>query len=483
MDTAIQSTPSPATPVPAKRRFRWRALGVGALVLLALPVTYYFVSAWFADRSLQRICAEIEAEDPHWQWADLLAQTPPAPEDVNAFTQIRKVNGLLKKTPFAIAPIWDTPAKEKARQVRNARLSEDNVTLLRAAFAPLDPMLLKEARKLKDYPKGRMKIDPATNPFELMLGDIQSSRSLMHVLDNDILLRTHDNDIDGAVESWQALLNTSHAIEDNPTLIGQLVRIAGQTIALAALERMLGQDELSEPDLAKIQALLHREMGDNLLYFGLRGERAGGHRLYTDLRDGKITLSKVMSGINMGQTGVLDHAVDLFPSIILKGYPEHLRLLDEQVKASKLKDDECLEAMKALDDKVRNSRNIITRLLMPATNKVAEANHRSQAQLRCALVAVAVERYRIKNDAWPQGFDDLLKDRWLDEVPKDPYDGKPLRFKRTPTGIVIYSVGLDKIDNQGKLDRGNPLATGADRGIELWDRKLRAIAPPVEDEM
>jgi len=375
---------------------------------------------------------------------------PPAPDDVNAFTQIRKVSGLLKKTPFAIAPIWDTPAKEKARQVRNARLSEDNVALLRAAFAPLDPTLLAEARKLKDYPKGRIKIDPATSYFELVLDEIQQSRSLMHVLDN----------------------------EDNPTLIGQLVRMAGQAIALAALERMLGQDELSDTDLAKIQALLQREIGDNLLYFGLRGERAGSHRMYTDLRDGKTTLSKVMRG----QPSGLDHAFDLFPSIILKGYPEHLRLFDEQVKASKLKDEECLEALKKLEAKVRNSRNIITRLFMPATNKVAEASHRSQAQLRCALVAVAAERYRLKHDAWPLGFDDLLKDRWLDEVPKDPCDGKPLRFKRTPTGIVIYSVGPDKSDDQGKLDRGNLVATGTDRGFELWDRQLRAITPPVEDE-
>jgi hypothetical protein len=98
------------------------------------------------------------------------------------------------------------------------------------------------------------------------------------------------------------------------------------------------------------------------------------------------------------------------------------------------------------------------------------------------MVAVAVERYRVKHDAWPEGFDDLLKAALLPSIPNDPWDGKQLRFKRSPTGIKIYSVGYDKIDNQGNLDRSNPRAPGSDIGFELWDRPLRAALPPVEEE-
>ena len=118
---------------------------------------------------------------------------------------------------------------------------------------------------------------------------------------------------------------------------------------------------------------------------------------------------------------------------------------------------------------------------MPATIKVAEATQRTQASLRCAIVAVAVERYRVKHEAWPRGFDDLLQDKLLSEIPKDPYDGKLLRFKKTPTGIIIYSVGFDKIDNQGKLG-ANYRTPDTDIGIELWDPRLRAIAAPAEEE-
>jgi hypothetical protein len=39
--------------------------------------------------------------------------------------------------------------------------------------------------------------------------------------------------------------------------------------------------------------------------------------------------------------------------------------------------------------------------------------------------------------------------------------------------LIVYSVGADKIDDQGKKD---------DIRFELWHRQLRAIQPPVEKE-
>jgi hypothetical protein len=34
-------------------------------------------------------------------------------------------------------------------------------------------------------------------------------------------------------------------------------------------------------------------------------------------------------------------------------------------------------------------------------------------------------------------------------VPRDPFDGKPLRWKRTGGSGVVYSIGLDAIDDGG----------------------------------
>jgi hypothetical protein len=474
------STTTP-TPTPVRSRRRWYVLGAFALLFLAVPLGYMLIGGWLRERQLQELYTEIEADDPNWRWADLIAELEPAPDEENAFTQMRKVRDMLKITAFSIGGGWDADAKEKARQVRNARLSPENAELLRGAFQPLNPQIMPEARKLKDFPRGRLKIDPSINFFELLIEDVQHARDLMRLLDADIMLRLHDNDMEGAAESWHALLNTSHAIEDNPTLIGQLVRMAGQSIALGALERMLGQGELSEADLAKIQSLLERERADNLLYFGMRGERAGGHQLYEHMRDGKMTMSKLMNG-NKSAPNFGERAIDLFPGFILRGYPEHLRLMTEQVKLTKLPEHERAAAMRKIEDQVRGSGNMYVRLIMPASMKVGEASQRTQAMLRSAQVAVAAERHRLKSDTWPRDIDELVQAGLLKDIPNDPYDGKALRFKHTPTGIVIYSVASDKTDNQGLIDRARPGTSGSDIGFELWDRQLRAVAPPAEEE-
>src|SRR5207237_9389675 len=99
---------------------------------------------------------------------------------------------------------------------------------------------------------------------------------------------------------------------------------------------------------------------------------------------------------------------------------------------AELKDTERTEAFANLEKKIREHRhNMLIMMLMPASGKVAEAARRSQGLMRCTIAAVAAERYRLKHkNAWPRNLDDLVKDGLLKEVPKDPYDGKPLRFKR-----------------------------------------------------
>jgi hypothetical protein len=109
---------------------------------------------------------------------------------------------------------------------------------------------------------------------------------------------------------------------------------------------------------------------------------------------------------------------------------------------------------------------------MPAIMKVSEANRRGLGSLRSAYVAVAVERYRRDHGSWPDTLNALVPN-YLPALPTDPQDGAPLRFKRTPDGVVVYWLGLDGIDNGGKLNRLNYLAQGSDQGFQLWDVKQR----------
>jgi len=76
---------------------------------------------------------------------------------------------------------------------------------------------------------------------------------------------------------------------------------------------------------------------------------------------------------------------------------------------------------------------------------------RAEAQRRIIVTAIALERYRGKHGAYPATLDSLAPE-FLKGVPVDFMDGQPLRYRLTNDGhFVLYSVGLDCVDDGGKL--------------------------------
>jgi len=307
----------------------------------------------------------------------------------------------------------------------------------------------------------------------------------MDLMRHDAIMRGQDKDFDGSIESCQALLNAGRSLREHPTLLGPLVRYAGHSIANVAIERALGQGEASEVSLKRLQELLEAEAAEDGLHQGMRGERAIVQQLYLSVRAGKISISEIQSLMDGGaraKPDLMDRLVDAFPGFLLSGYPDYLRLMNEHVKLAKLRDAERAEAFSKLEEKLRTHRtSIVARIMRPATLKVIGASMRSAALLRTATVAVASERYRLQHDRWPSGMKELEHGGRIKEEYADPYDGKPLRWKRTPTGLIIYSIGEDKIDDGGKLNREKAL-TVDDIGIELWDRSKRRLPPPAIEE-
>ncbi len=68
---------------------------------------------------------------------------------------------------------------------------------------------------------------------------------------------------------------------------------------------------------------------------------------------------------------------------------------------------------------------------------------------RCALVAVAVERYRRAHRVLPDDLSELVP-AYLSAIPIDPYTRQPMRFATdSVTSYAVYSVGPDGRDNNG----------------------------------
>jgi hypothetical protein len=83
----------------------------------------------------------------------------------------------------------------------------------------------------------------------------------------------------------------------------------------------------------------------------------------------------------------------------------------------------------------------------------ARAYGRLLATLRTADAAAAVERHRAAHGgALPETLDALVP-AFLDRVPIDPFTGAPVKWKTSPTGYTIYSIGADFEDDGGRTSQ------------------------------
>ncbi len=71
------------------------------------------------------------------------------------------------------------------------------------------------------------------------------------------------------------------------------------------------------------------------------------------------------------------------------------------------------------------------------------------AKYRVARLASAVNHYKIQKQVYPASLEELMPD-YISEIPLDPFDGEPLKITVVDDGIVIYSIGLNRIDENGR---------------------------------
>ena len=71
-------------------------------------------------------------------------------------------------------------------------------------------------------------------------------------------------------------------------------------------------------------------------------------------------------------------------------------------------------------------------------------------RVRMAGLACALERYRIAKGAYPATLDALVPD-FLPKLPHDPCDGQSFRYRLIPEGYLLYSIGIDRVDDDGKV--------------------------------
>jgi hypothetical protein len=461
------------------------------LILLAGGVAFLTM---YGQVQLRDAINEADREDPHWRLPDLEAHRAIVPDTENSAIQVLAAKQALP-TDW---PHWPTPGlADDSREASEARIKfgdalsalEPPEQLNAQQFAALRMELkragpaLEMARKLATMPNGRYSVNWARDFISTLLPHAQNAREMATLLADDALLRAQDGDLDGALVSARAALNCGRSLGDEQTLVSQLVRIACDAVARRKIEWILSQGEPSELALAVTQRALAEEAEEPLLLYGVRGERGGTDSFMEMIQNRELSLNQLrgLFGMGMGgRAGGLLSLPDVQAAVLIASARSQraamLHHLNEVVDACKLPMPERQRKMDAIAAKLKTGNPALAvRMLAPGIDKAATAAARACAESRCAATALAVERYRRAHGRWPDKLDDLVP-AYLAQLAEDPFDGQPLRFKRSGYRVVIYSVGVDGVDNGGNIGP-NPMAPNADLGFRLWDLKHRRQPP------
>jgi hypothetical protein len=478
------NVPQPATaaaePPPEKPPIRiWLRMALAGAAVVVVLIVFGAVWSQVEGTRVQNERASFEAHldetDPNWRLADLERAREEIPEHENSARVVVAVTRLLPRG-------WPSPGFYERFQdlPPNEQLNAEQTELLEAEMKA-HAGAVEQARRLADMPRGRHRLKWEFNTIGTLLPDQQECRKVANLLQYDALLRGQQGDADGALRSCRGIINAGRSLGDEPLMISALIRGAIIAVGASAAERVLAQGVAGDAELARLQELLALEDQHPTMRIAVRGERASSYDLLSKMADGRIRGAEIDAMIDGQQRSWWK---SWWRGSVGRREPVYaLKTMTKMVDATKLPESEQPEAEKTYEREVKGlgREALYVRLLAPAVANVGRSIRRKTASVRCLMVLAAVERYRLKNDGkWPESLA-ALRPEFLKEIPNDPFDGKPLRYKKLPDGVLVYSVGEDGVDDGGNVVRGKPTTKGTDQGYRLWDeakRRQTSLPPP-----
>jgi hypothetical protein len=304
----------------------------------------------------------------------------------------------------------------------------------------------------------------------------------------------HDGDTSSAVENLRAMLALAKGTGEEHLVISELVQIAIVSIGVNVSWEVLQSPDLTDEQLARLEkdwaAFDFVQTGED----SLEMERAMGRM---DLEKWRASNKAIQQLFNLGRQAaesmgspdtetVLDKskmAVKVFMWRHWWSYPDELRALKgdevllEMPRFAKTNHSfqtgiqrqiAGLDALglTKLNDELSgllnpNQMDMHTMLSqsVPSLSGISHKVMIAEAARQITVTAIALKRYQLKHGNYPPDLDSLVPE-FVPDVPFDPVDGQPLRYRAKADGtFLLYSIGAN-----GEDDNGNP---SIERGVQL----------------
>ena len=379
----------------------------------------------------------LESYDPNeLQWTLSLADSMPS-------SQIPEFN-MSQQLPPPPPADWNIKNNKLLPLIGEAELPDLPEHLSDESLAVINDYLADNTRALQLLHQAAT-LNRSRYPIDLsqgvpMLPHLKDVRTAAKILNLEAIICTHENKIDQSVQSIIASIRIGASLKEEPILVSAFIKISCEALACYSVEYILNHITLNIQQLQTLQTTLNNIDNKTVLARAIAGERSRSHNFFTNPNTTgsnipSITISamKISGLLEIQQITYLDYLEELIQAAQLD-YPHNYQKafeLDEQI-----------------DD--LPFYHFMIRLIVPALSHGFEFQTRSYARNLITRTALAIERFRLKNNRLPETLDELIPD-FLAEIPRDPFDSNnlSLRYRLNEIGYTLYSIGEDQADNNG----------------------------------
>ncbi len=422
-EAAPSNTPS------KKRRGLWWKIPLGGVLLLVLAFAIFRTTAYL--RVTSRINAIRDAGYPvtpkelnAWY---MVASGPNAADVYQKAFEAHLGDELFEKTlpllgdrvnmPGPGEPMPEDVADRIAHYVRQ------NTTAI---------SLLEEAAAIEGC---RFPVDFESGLFPLLphLGPLRHSGRLMTF---QIITDLEKQKYDSAVDHCLTTLSIAKSLDQEPVLISTLVGVSLRAQAYKQIHRVLQSGGATSEQLQTLFDAVSQASCRNPMSRGMAGERCMGMSIFLDPAE----------TLDVKQKKGARAVVGLWWFSGLMSL-DRVYFIDIMSHYSSQADIPVWPLPPDPNDPPRFY--LISHLMLPALGKVNRATFRAEMQRVTMMTAITVERYRQAEGTWPASLQNLVP-QYIDAVPIDIFADKPLGYSLKGDAAVIYSVGQDGTDQDGR---------------------------------
>lgn len=279
------------------------------------------------------------------------------------------------------------------------------------------------------------------------------------LLQCEALYAAENEDPNQALNSIESLFGVARSFEAEPLYISQTVRLNYESMAVATLEYVLRRINFNDEQLIELGEILTQAEDFSGIKRAFASERCIRLRLCenpslfpSDIIEGVLPAQPVLEAYKA--IGILDRAALVY-----------IRFDKEFTDVFELPLHKQINAFKSIEAEFNKSKLPgFLRLKQSPFSELVSLNLNTIAELRTARVALTIQRYRLQKGKLPESLSNLIP-QYLDNIPLDPFNGKALKYNKLDPGFIIYSVGQNLSDDNGKEQPKD----GKERDNSMWD--------------